>query len=167
MTNTRTQYRSKQPTRRGVALVEFALTVPILFLFVLAAFEFGWMNVLRHTADNAAYEAARAAMVPGATAAEATAKANSILGIVRARNAKVTVTPAVITPETTELTVEVDVPLGSNALVLPRFTSKTILHSESTLRTERPETTEEAQAAAAAAKQKKAGGFGSGSTRQF
>ena len=29
------------------------------------------MNVIRHTADNAAYEAARTAMVPGATAAEA------------------------------------------------------------------------------------------------
>ena len=45
--------------------VEFAITAPIFFLFLLAAFEFGWMNVMRHTADNAAYEAARAAMVPG------------------------------------------------------------------------------------------------------
>jgi Flp pilus assembly protein TadG len=130
--------RYTQRKRRGVAVVEFALTAPIFFLFVLAAFEFGWMNVLRHTADNAAYEAARAAMVPGATAAEATTKANSILGVVRARNAKVTVTPAVITASTNEVTVDVDLPMGSNSLVLPRFTSKTILHSESTLRTERP-----------------------------
>src|SRR3978361_967173 len=124
MTTAPTLNRFKQPARRGVAVVEFALTAPIFFLFVLAAFEFGWTNVLRHTADNAAYEAARAAMVPGATAAEATAKANSILGIVRAKNAKVTVTPSVITPSTTEITVDVDVPMGSNALVLPRFTSK-------------------------------------------
>jgi Flp pilus assembly protein TadG len=138
MNTTQSQRRFTKRERRGVAVVEFALTAPIFFLFVLAAFEFGWMNVLRHTADNAAYEGARAAMVPGATAAEATAKANSILGVVRARNAKVTVTPSVITPSTTEITVDVDVPMGSNSLVLPRFTSKTTLHSESTLRTERP-----------------------------
>jgi Flp pilus assembly protein TadG len=104
---------------------------------LLAAFEFGWMNVMRHTADNAAYEAARAAMVPGASAADATAKASSILKIVGARGAKISITPAAITPSTKEVTVDVDVPMSSNALVLPRFTSKTILHSESTLRTER------------------------------
>lgn len=121
-------------------MVEFAIVAPIFFLFLLAAFEFGWMNVLRHTADNAAYEAARAAMVPGATAADATAKANSILNIVRAKNVKVTVTPSVITTLTKSVTVDVDVPLSSNALVLPRFTSKTVLHAESTLRTERPDT---------------------------
>jgi Flp pilus assembly protein TadG len=129
--------RLTQRHRRGAAAVEFAVTAPIFFLFLLASFEFGWMNVLRHTADNAAYEAARAAMVPGATAADATAKANSILKIVRARNATVTVTPAVITTSTKSVTVDVDVPMSSNALVLPRFTSKTVLHSESTLRTER------------------------------
>ena len=72
---------------------EFALTVPMFFLFLMASFEFGWLNVMRHTADNAAYEAARYAMVPGGTAAEAKAKANAILNIVGARGAKVTVTP--------------------------------------------------------------------------
>src|SRR3954462_9404815 len=121
MTTTRSQYRFTQPVRRGVALVEFALTVPILFLFVLAAFEFGWLNVLRHTADNAAYEAARAAMVPGATAAEAIAKANSILHVVGARQATVTVTPTSITNETEQVTVAIDIPMKFNGLIVPRF----------------------------------------------
>jgi len=49
--------------RRGATTVEFAITAPVFFLFLLAAFEFGWLNVIRHTADNAAYEAARTAMV--------------------------------------------------------------------------------------------------------
>src|SRR6185295_7284523 len=88
--------------RRGAVAVEFAITAPIFFLFLLAAFEFGWMNVIRHTADNAAYEAARAAMVPGATAAEAKTKANSILGVVGARGAIVTVTPATLDIQTKE-----------------------------------------------------------------
>ena len=79
--------------RRGATAVEFAITAPMFFLFLLAAFEFGWLNVMRHTADNAAYEAARTAMVPGATAADATTKAKTLLNIVGTRGATVTVTP--------------------------------------------------------------------------
>ena len=135
------QYTSRkaETLRRGAAAVEFAVTAPFFFLFLLAAFEFGWLNVMRHTADNAAYEAARAAMVPGATADEAKSKANNLLGIVGARSAKVTVTPAVLTPETDQVTVAIDIPMNRNGLIVPRFTSKTTLHSSSTLRTERAE----------------------------
>jgi Flp pilus assembly protein TadG len=125
--------------RRGAAAVEFALTAPIFFLFLLAAFEFGWLNVIRHTADNAAYEAARTAMVPGATAAEASKKANGLLRIIGARGAKVSVNPAVLTPETEQVTVEIDIPMNRNGLITPRFTKNKTLHSESTLRTERAE----------------------------
>ena len=128
-----------QRSRRGAAAVEFAVTAPIFFLFLLASFEFGWTNVIRHTADNAAYEAARTAMVPGATAAEATAKANGLLKIVGARGAKVNITPSNITTSTTSVTVEIDVPMKKNGLITPRFTGKTTLHSEATLKTERSE----------------------------
>jgi hypothetical protein len=103
----------------------------------MAAFEFGWLNVLRHTSDNACYEAARVAMVPGGTATEAKARATSLLNIIGARGAKVSVTPEVLTPATKEVTVEIDIPLKSNALVVPKFTGKKTLHSEATLRTER------------------------------
>src|SRR5258705_13186240 len=125
--------------RRGAVAVEFAITAPIFFLFLLASFEFGWLNVIRHTADNAAYEAARAVVVPGATAAEATAKATSILNVVGARGAKIQITPANITASTTEVTVAIDIPMSSNGLITPRFTGKTTLHSQSTLKTERAE----------------------------
>ena len=111
----------------------------MFFLFLLAAFEFGWLNVLRHTADNAAYEAARAVMVPGATAAEAAAKAKGLLNIVGARGANIVITPSNITPSTPEVTVAIDVPMNHNGLIVPRFTGKTSLHAESTLRTERAE----------------------------
>jgi Flp pilus assembly protein TadG len=123
--------------RAGVTVVEFAIVAPIFFLFLLASFEFGWMNVLRHTADNAAYEAARTAMVPGASAADAVAKANAILSVVKARNATVTVTPTVITQATDHVTVAIDVPMNSNALVIPRFTGTKTIHCSATLRTER------------------------------
>jgi Flp pilus assembly protein TadG len=129
----------KNLQRRGAAIVEFALTVPIFFLFLMAAFEFGWLNVMRHTADNAAYEAARHAMVPGATAAEATDKAKSILGVLGTRGAKITVTPRTITEDTDQVTVAIDVPVSSNALIVPRFTGGKSLRSTSTMRTERAE----------------------------
>jgi Flp pilus assembly protein TadG len=125
------------PCRRGAVMVEFAITAPIFILFLMAAFEFGWLNVMRHTADNAAYEAARVVIVPGATAAEATAKANSMLNVVGARGAKIQITPANITTSTTEVTVAIDLPMKKNGLITPRFTGKTVLHSESTLKTER------------------------------
>src|SRR4051812_6968031 len=136
---TRIVRRSPKRARSGAVAVEFAITAPVFFVFLLAAFEFGWLNVLRHTADNAAYEGARAAMVPGATAADGKTKANNILNIVGARGATVNITPAVISPSTKEVTVVVDMPMSKNGLIVPRFTSKTTLHSVSTLRTERAE----------------------------
>lgn len=124
-------------SRRGATVVEFALTFPLFLLFLLGAIEFGWLNVMRHTADNAAYEAARHAMVPGATKDEAIAKARSILRVVGARGANVTVSPSTITPTTPEITVKVEIPVDKNALLAPKFMKGRMLSSSSTLRTER------------------------------
>jgi Flp pilus assembly protein TadG len=135
--NRRLGSNRQSDARTGAVAVEFAITAPIFFLFLLAAFEFGWLNVMRHTADNAAYEAARTAIVPGATSAEALAKATTLLNVVGARGATINITPNNITNSTTEVTVAVDLPMSSNGLIVPRFTGKTVLHSESTLRTER------------------------------
>lgn len=135
------QRADKRPRsqRAGVAVVEFAITIPIFFLFILAAFEFGWLNVMRHTADNAAYEAARATMVPGGSVADAKAKATTMLGIVGAKGATITITPNPITVDTKEVTVSIDLPMSKNGLIVPKFTKSTVLHSESTLKTERAE----------------------------
>ncbi len=132
--NRRRLYRD---SRLGATVVEFAIVAPIFFLFLLASFEFGWLNVIRHTANNAAYEAARGAMVPGATAEEAKKTANAILNTIGIRNAVIAVTPATLSSTTTEIKVSIDVPLKNNALVVPHFTSNKKLHSEATMRTER------------------------------
>ena len=55
----RTNRIRRFPGRRGAAAVEFAMTVPILFMLLFAALELGRMNMIRQTANNAAYEAAR------------------------------------------------------------------------------------------------------------
>ena len=133
--------RNQVQARRGAAAVEFALVAPVFFLIVFALFEFAWTNVIRHTADNAAYEATRAAMVPGATSADAIARANRILNAVGTRGATVTVNPNRITRATKEVQVTIDIPLRLNALVTPRFTGGTTIRASSTQRTERADAT--------------------------
>jgi Flp pilus assembly protein TadG len=131
--------RKNRKMRTAATATEFAIVAPVFIVFLLAAFEFGWMNVLRHTADNAAYEAARTALVPGATVAEAQAKADKLLKIVGARSATVTVTPSPLTVDSDSVTVKIEVPMNKNGLIVPRFTKKSTIVATSTLRTERPE----------------------------
>ncbi len=130
----------KSSDRAGATTVEFAIVAPIFFLIVFTMFEFARLNVIRHTADNAAYEAARTAIVPGATAAEATARANELLNMLGTRGAQITISPGVITEAASEVTVDIDIPMSQNGWVTPNFTSGQTLHAESTLRTERVQT---------------------------
>jgi len=118
-TNTRVQVRG----RRGAAAVEFALTAPILFLFLFAALELGRMNMIRQTANNAAYEAVRTCAVPGATNAEGVAKATYILESIGVANYTVTVTPATILDNTTSVTANITVPYSTNMWVAPLFSA--------------------------------------------
>ena len=129
--------RKRAVRRAGAAAVEFAIVAPIFFIFSLGSLEFGRLNVIRHTADQAAYEAARHAMVPGATAAEARTRASRMLGFVGARGAGVDVQPAVLGPDVDEITVTVDVPMNQNGWVTPRFTRSSTIHAVSRLKTER------------------------------
>ena len=129
--------RQSRSRRTGATLVEFAVVAPVFFLFIIASFEFGRLNVIRHTADNAAYEASRHAMVPGATAADAVAKATSILNIVGARGTQVTVNPSTLSPDVEQVTITVEVPMDQNGWIAPRFTAATTMRSVSTTRTER------------------------------
>ena len=123
--------------RTGAAAVEFAIVAPMFFILVLGSLEFGRLNVIRHTADQAAYEAARHAMVPGATVAEARQHADRMLRIVGTRGAQIDVQPAELGPDVDEITVTVEVPLGQNGWITPRFTQNTTIRALSRLKTER------------------------------
>jgi Flp pilus assembly protein TadG len=107
--------------RRGAALVEFALTSSLLFLIVFTAVEFMRVNTIVNTSENAAYEGARTGIVPGATAADAIAAAQSIMNVIGTRNATVSVEPATIATDTAEITVTVQVPLDDNSFIAPQF----------------------------------------------
>ncbi len=132
--------RNQSQQRRGVTAVEFAIVAPVFFLILFASIELSRLNVMRNTADHAAYEAARAALVPGATADDAVAAANQLLDIVGARGTTVTVNPSVLTDDTRKVNVKIELPFAENAFLVPVFLKNGTVTAESTLRTERVST---------------------------
>lgn len=103
--------------RTGAAMVEFAIVVPLLFLFFFTAFEFCRVAMIRHTVDNAVYEGARLAIIPGGTSADATQEAQRILNSLGIDDANIVVTPSNIDNTTENVTVQITVPLDSNSFV--------------------------------------------------
>lgn len=123
--------------RRGVTTVEFAICAPILFLFTFASLEFSRMNMLRQTVENAVYEGCRRGIVPGATVEDVENATQAVLNTVSARSVQVEISPSVITKDTPDVTVAIEVPISSNSWVPPFFFSDRILTSDLTMTRER------------------------------
>ena len=110
--------------RSGATTVEVALTLPILFLLTFAGWEFSRINTIRNTIENAAYEAARASMLPGADLEKVEEAATDVLSCVGIAGATVTMTPSVITTTTDDVTITISAPLATNSLgFIKYFTS--------------------------------------------
>lgn len=133
----KTKKRYRRSQRHGVTTVEFALVAPIAFLLLFGALELGHANMVFHSAEAAAYEGARKGIIPGASAAECIAEANGMLQLCRVRGANVSVIPATITPNDTEVTVRVEVPYSSNSIIVPFFTRNLVVNRECKLSRER------------------------------
>ena len=103
--------------RRGVTTVEVALTFPILMLILTLSIEAARLNTLRNTLENAAYEGARRAIVPGASATDVRNSVSSILRSINTKDAVVTVNPATLGSSSGPVTVTIDVPIASNSWV--------------------------------------------------
>jgi Flp pilus assembly protein TadG len=132
--------RRRRHSRSAAVVVEFAICVPILFLFFFASLEFSRVNMIRQSVENAVYEGARRGIVPGATADDCRASAQAVLNSISARDATISVTPAVITKNTPEVTVAVTVPVNNNSWVIPVFFRDKNIASNMTLQRERFET---------------------------
>ncbi len=91
-----------------------ALVLPIFFVILFAAFEIGRANLMRHGTESAAYEAVRAAIVPGATNADVQNAARRILQSVGVDQFTITTNPANVQTPTDELEVNITVPLDQN-----------------------------------------------------
>ena len=112
--------------RSGTVAVEFAIVAPLVFLFFFAAFEMCRVAMIRHTVDNAVYEAARVGIVPGATPAEVRREAERVLSTIGLRGFDIRVSPANL-DDAARVSVAIDVPVDSNSFVPAKyFIGKTI-----------------------------------------
>ena len=111
----------KRSQRTGATAVEFSLTLPILLIFLFATFELGRGNMMLNTTEAAAYEAARVAIVPGATVAEAEAAAELILATAGVEVSDFSIVPANLDTASDSVAVTIDVSFAENSLFVPNF----------------------------------------------
>ncbi len=122
--------------RRGATAVEFSLTMVVVVTILMGLFEFSRVSMLRHAVETAAYEGAREAIPPGANVEDAVAAANQSLQSMGIQFGTVTVSPNPIEETTTQVNVEVTIPLAQNSWLVPRYVQSGITGSIS-LMTER------------------------------
>ncbi|MEZ6094881.1 MAG: TadE/TadG family type IV pilus assembly protein [Pirellulaceae bacterium] len=111
--------RRRGNSRRGAAAVEFAMCLPLLLLLVLGAFEVCRASMLQHAAESAAYEGARAGVIPGATPQRCQDASAFILRSLGVRNFVVTTDPTNITPTSPTIHVQVSIPFRGNSVFSP------------------------------------------------
>lgn len=138
MNHQRRRNSDSQTKRCGAALVEFALILPIILVFLFALLEFSRVLMLKHTADTAAYEGARSAIVAGASAQSARVSAESLLQSARIRSWNIKVSPSLIDERTGSVTVHVEIPVVENSWISPFFFQDHLVSSSVSLITERP-----------------------------
>ena len=132
--------RQTNRSRRGAAVVEFAVVATVFFVTVSTCMEFARFNMIQHLAEDAAYEAARMCMVQGAVSQEGIDEANRILGSLGVSSVDVTVTPSVegttqseINDDTTQVRVDISIPMNENAFFVPKFLEGFDIESTTTL----------------------------------
>jgi Flp pilus assembly protein TadG len=121
--------RAPRLKRRGALTVEFAVVAPIIFLLFFGAIEVTALNLIRQTAGNASYEGARKMIIPGGTAAQATAEAlhhMNLVGLGTGATVDATETP-------TSVTVTVAVPASALSWGLTNYSFGVTLRQTCTL----------------------------------
>ncbi len=124
--------------KKGAAALEFSVVCSLLFILFLAGVEIVRINLVRHTANHAAYEAAREVIVPGANQNEAMVKALAKLQPLGIRNASISIDPPNIDDKTTSVKVSINVPMEANGWGMPRFFAGKTIRTVAELITERP-----------------------------
>jgi Flp pilus assembly protein TadG len=126
-------YHKGSSDRRGTAVVELAVCLPVLVLLVVGAIELTHVIYLKQSLAAAAYESVREAVRPEATLASTQAKAIQILTGHRVRNGSVRVTPSIALSRGQRLTVSVSAPINDNRLIIPRYVAGVTLTGSATM----------------------------------
>lgn len=80
---------NKASTRRGAAVVEFAVVAPVMIMLTFGLIELGRLSMLKDSAIHASREGARVGIKPAASESEVIESVNSELGILGVSNASV------------------------------------------------------------------------------
>lgn len=65
--------------KRGAAIVEFAVVLPLLLILLFGIIEFGWVFMVRQTLTNAAREGVRVAVLQTATETDVMNRVRSVM----------------------------------------------------------------------------------------
>jgi Flp pilus assembly protein TadG len=107
--------------RKGTAVVELAVCLPVLVVMALGFIEATNAIFLQERLTSAAYEGARRVTSPGKASSDGISAATSVLTQFSIAGGTVTITPTVTTSTTTgtQVTVSVSAPLASNTFMKP------------------------------------------------
>jgi Flp pilus assembly protein TadG len=120
----RFQRSGRRPaSRRGAALVEFVVCLPVIATIVLASLESCSMVFLQQSLETAAYETARTASAPNSITADALARGDQLLLDRNVQGGSVQLQPAVLeqAAKGERVTVTVTAPIDQNRIVPPWF----------------------------------------------
>lgn len=108
--------------RRGAAVVEFAVCLPLLMVIILGTIEATHGLFLKQALTAAAYEGIREAVDSKSTSADAVNRAEAILRARQIRGFSVRLTPGdtLATPRSQPVTIEVSAPFGLNSPFIGR-----------------------------------------------
>jgi len=105
-------------SRRGAAVVELAVCLPLILMLTFGAIEAANAVFLKQSLVTAAYEAARAATASGGTEEDGETKFEEVLAVRGVKNATIEFSPS-ITPLVqpgTPITVVIHAPSNSNSV---------------------------------------------------
>lgn len=115
--------------RSGATSVEFAFCLPVVILFFFAMIDFCRFFFCQYATDQAAYEACRIGIVPGAQISAVQSRATTYMSNCGISGAAVTVEPrdeanvlqTAIDQNTTTVAVTVSFPFSNAAWITPQF----------------------------------------------
>jgi Flp pilus assembly protein TadG len=134
----RPRAKTSSGNRAGAAIVELALTLPIILFLLTCLLEFSRALMLKQTVDSAAYEGARAAVVVGSTPQAARDSVDALMKATRLKQWVTDIDPLVFDNQTSTVSVRVAVSVADNSWITPFFFQGRIISSTVTLLTERP-----------------------------
>lgn len=121
--------------RRGTAVVELAVTLPVFVLILFATIETTAMIFLQQSLEIGAYQGARIALIPSSDSVKVTTAVNQVLIDRNVNSASVSLTPANYSslPYGTKITVRVIAPCNANSPFSPWFYGGRTLAGEVTM----------------------------------